>query len=486
MKRIYLSIAASTAILTSLAQTQHIHIYRNDNKFTTSKTERLSETQFKSKAFGDTSDCLKLLYEDGSQETINVNTIDSIVFAPDVPIVKVSLLDYPDAEDLFKTNGFDKNTIYRATVEIDGNGHFDDLKPTEVEFRGRGNSTWSMPKTPYRFKFSKKQSVCGLAKAKTYALIANYIDCSMMRNVMAFEMARMLGLPYTNHTVPVNVYLNGKYRGAYFLTEKIGIGGASVDIDETKGMLFELDSNYDEDYKFRYKFNEGWTQLNMPVMVKDPDLSEMSAENPDFNATEYFNLWTADVTKMMDAVTQRKTTESLADVLDVQSVADYMLVYLITGNHELQHPKSSYMWKESLESDARYHMGPVWDFDWAFTYNFKEGQAKYNEVLLGSNGKCGGASFFKLLVKNQEVRKLIDKRFEEFRTEMWPLLKEYLDEYAAYIEPSAKTNGIKWPYDGSRGAQSTFDFRSNYSTLIQYLEQRIEWISTHPNKGLYE
>lgn len=486
MKRLFGILLEAVIFMTAIAQTPHIHIYRNDKKFTSAKTEKLSETQFQSKTWGDSSDLLRLLFADGSQESINATAIDSIVFGPDVPVIRVKLLDYPNADDLFKTTGFDKNTIYRATVEMDGNGQYDDLEATEVEFRGRGNSTWTMPKTPYRFKFSKKQSLCGLAKAKTYALIANYIDGTQMRNVMAFRMAQMLGLPYTNHAIPVNVYLNDKYRGAYFLTEKIGIGGASVDIDETKGMLFELDSNYDEDFKFRYKFNDGWYQLNMPVMVKDPDLNELAEADPTLVPSQYFAKWQTDMTKMMDAVTQRSATQSLADVLDLQSVVDYMLVYLVTGNHELKHPKSCYLWKESLDADARYHFGPVWDFDWAFTYDGKEGGSKYNSVLLPGSGNCGGWSFFKMLMKNQEIRKMLDARFEEFRTDMWPNLKKYLDEYAAYVEPSAKANGVKWPADGSRGTKTTFDFRKNYDEMIQYLEKRIAWIPMHPNMGLYD
>lgn len=485
MKRSASIILTAIISLATLAQTQHIHIYRNDKRFTSAKTENLSEVRFQSMAWGDSADMLHLLYADGSEESVRGVSVDSIVFGPDVPVLRVSLLDYPDAQDLFKTWGYDKNTIYRATVELDGNGHFEDLEATEVEFRGRGNSTWSMPKTPYRMKFAKKQSLCGLAKAKSYALIANYIDCTQMRNVMAFEMARRLGLPFTNHAVPVNVYLNGHYRGAYFLTEKIGIGGASVDIDETKGMLFEMDSNYDEDFKFRYRYTDGGRQLNIPVMVKDPDLNELAQDNPDVVPDRYFDLWKSDVSAMMDAVTKRNTSESLADVLDLQSVADYMLVYLVTGNHELKHPKSCYMWKESLEEESRYHFGPVWDFDWAFTYDFWEGSARYNDVLLPASGDCGGWSFFRLLMKNQEIREMLDARFEEFRSEIWPGLKEYLDAYAAYVEPSAKANGVRWPDNSSYGMQSTFYFRRNYDLMLQYLEKRIDWIATHPNRGLY-
>lgn len=485
MRKLLLSIAVILSVLTAAAQTSHLHIYRNDNKFTTAKASEIEKIEFFSSVWGDSGERIRLISAEGDTELIPVANIDSVVMGHNIPFIKITLTDYPNLEDLIKTAPFDKTTIYKATIEMVGNGLYDDLPSTEVEFRGRGNSTWNMPKTPYRFKFAKKQSVCGLEKAKTYALIANYIDCTLMRNVTALHLASMIGMPYVCSTIPVNVELNGHYRGSYFLTEKIGIGKASVDIDETKGMLFELDSNYDEDYKFRYYFNEGWTSLNLPVMVKDPDLTELAGTIDGFNPTTYFNSWKADMSKMLDAVTTRKSTESLSDVLDVQSAIDYVFVYLVTGNMELKHPKSCYLWKESLDPESRYHFGPVWDFDWAFTYDSKEGSGKYDGVLLPKNGNCGGASFFKMLVKNNEIRAGLEKRMNEYTKELWPRLKEYLDEYASLIEPSAKMNGMIWERDGSRGTYSSFDFRKNYANQILWMENRIKWINSHPNLGLY-
>lgn len=484
MKRVSMMICGALLASTAFAQHTHMHVYRNDKTFTTNKLSDISETRFQSRQWGDWSDQIQIVTKEGAIRTVGTWAVDSIVFGPNVPEIRVNLLDYPDAEDLFKDLQHDKTTIYRATVEMDGNGLFDDLEATEVEFRGRGNTTWTMPKTPYRFKFPKKRSICGLEKAKTYALIANYIDGSQMRNTVAFEIARMLGLPFTNHAIPVNVYLNNRYRGAYFLTEKIGIGGASVDIDESAGMLFEIDSNYDEEYKFHYQFQEGAVGLNMPVMVKDPYLKELAASSG-IDPDSYFEKWKTDMSKMMDAVTKRKTSESLSDVLDVETAADYVLVYLLTGNHELKHPKSCYMWKESLDPGARYHFGPVWDFDWAYTYDGWDGAARYDDVLLPTNGACGGWAFFRHLVQNEEIRARIDARFKEFRENMWPELKHRLDEYAALVEPSAKTNGLKWPSDNAYGMKSTFDFRQNYTDLIKYLDRRISWIATHPTRGLY-
>ena len=489
MKNILLAIIISAiAAFSVVAQHPHVHIYRNDGKFTTHKVSALERIQFSSKAWGDSDDMMRVALGNGTTETIAAAAVDSTVVGRNVPVIRVKLTDYPNLSDLIKNDEFTKNTVYRATLTMDGNGVYDDISETEVEFRGRGNSTWNMPKTPYRFKFAKKQSVCGLPKAKTFALIANHIDCSLMRNAVAFEMARMLEMPFTNHTVPVDVYLNGHYRGAYFLTEKIGIGGGSVDIDETKGMLFELDTNYDEDYKFRYSFRYGGASKNLPVMVKDPDLAEMEADDATgtFKADAYFGQWKADITKMFDAVTQRQPGESLEDVIDVNSAANYVMVFLLARNLELTHPKSVYMYKEELGAGSVYHFGPVWDFDWAFTYDNREGQGKYNQLLLEKDGKAGGCSFFTMLVKNRQVRQAIDRKWEKFYSEQWPELKRFMDEYASLIEPSAKTNGMIWPRDSRYRNECTFEFRQKYKTLRDWLEKRVEWINSHPQHGLYE
>lgn len=64
----------------------------------------------------------------------------------------------------------------------------------EIEIRGRGNSTWGLPKKPYRIKFPEKYSPIGLnhAKAKSWVLLAHDMDKSLLRNHLAFELSRIL------------------------------------------------------------------------------------------------------------------------------------------------------------------------------------------------------------------------------------------------------------------------------------------------------
>ena len=103
-----------------------------------------------------------------------------------------------------------------------------------------------------------------MGKAKNYVLLANHIDPTLMLNSVAFKVGQLLNIPFTNHAIPVDVVLNGKYKG----------------LDENNSVMWELDSYFDEDPKFKSE------AFNLPVMVKDPDLTTEQFEywKKDFNA----------------------------------------------------------------------------------------------------------------------------------------------------------------------------------------------------------
>ena len=99
--------------------------------------------------------------------------------------------------------------------------------------RGRGNVTWGFAdKKPYKIKFDKKQDILGMGKNKHWALLANRFDGSMLRNRLAMYIASRLGMEYTPKMLPVDLVIDGKYMGSYYLSELVRIGKNRVDIDE--------------------------------------------------------------------------------------------------------------------------------------------------------------------------------------------------------------------------------------------------------------
>ncbi|MDE6782246.1 MAG: CotH kinase family protein, partial [Paramuribaculum sp.] len=267
MKKSLLLMSAAVMALTSVAQTEHIHVFRNDDNHSTVKAADNQQISFGTNLRNQ--QVMIITDSLGKTTEIAMDAIDScVVRETALPEFHFFLTDYPNWTELTGN----KDDKHPATMYMVGNGMYKDIDEMELsEFRGRGNSTWNMAKKPYRFKMAKKNSICGLPKAKTFALIANYIDCTLMRNAIALWVAQHLEMPFTNHCVPVKVFFNGIDKGQYMLTEKIGVGSGSFDIDETTGMLFELDSNYDEDFKFQYTWYENYGTKTLPVMVKDPD-----------------------------------------------------------------------------------------------------------------------------------------------------------------------------------------------------------------------
>lgn len=480
MKKSIIAMLALAMCATVAAQNEHMYIFRNNRSFDFFRLSDISEITYSGTGGKYSTMAVKTATE---EKRITMQQIDScVVRSTAIPDIYVNLTEYPDIDQLFDGNGFNKSTIYAARLRMDGNGMYDDLPEQEVEFRGRGNSTWSFKKKPYRFKMKKKASVCDLPKAKTFALIANYIDPSHMRNAVALWVARELGLPYTNHTVPVNVYLNGFYRGAYFMTEKIGIGSGSVDIDENTGMLFELDNALDEDYTFIYTFSNDRSK-SLPVMVKDPDLDEIKP-NP-VERTAYLNDWKSDFTKMANAITS-PAGKRLADYIDVEEAARYVLVYALSCNGELQHPKSMYIHKEALGAGHVYHFGPVWDFDWAFGFNgYYHGDHK--GLPFAADLEYAGASFMQALVGNQEFRTVFKRVWDDFYANIYPRMFDFIENYSCMIEPSARRDGLLWPDDNIGWAMhtSSFDTAEHAAELSSWLRKRVEWCNTHPNWGLY-
>lgn len=346
----------------------------------------------------------------------------------------------------------DKENYMTSTFRVKSNNAENKIAG-EISIRGRGNSTWYYDKRPYRLKFSEKVSLCGMKSSKNYVLIAHYIDPTLMSNPVAFKMADLLGMPYVNSAVPVEVTLNGKYRGAYMLTEAIGISSTNVDIDEDNSILFEIDQNYDEEWQFKSPI------YNLPVMVKDPDMTQ-----------ELFDYWMEDFKTLEKKLSNDSVKISnYGEMIDLNSIANIMIINNMVGNYEIQHPKSLFMYKTKGD---KYYMGPAWDYDWA--YGFIQGQGYFkNEdpIIFGNEPKAeskAGYQLFRTLLTDPRFVKVYRNRWEYFKVYCYPQLMDYVDRYAALIATSAANDAKIWT--------NTVNHTEMVEGMRQWLKKRITFI----------
>ncbi|SDC67536.1 CotH kinase family protein [Niabella drilacis] len=345
-----------------------------------------------------------------------------------------------------------KDDYVNATLQIDGRGKYADFTGA-TRIKGRGNTTWSYPKKPYRLKLNSSASLLGLATEKDWVLLANYLDPTLMLNAVAMKIGAQLQLPYTNHIIPVNITLNGRYLGCYNLTEQVEVGDNRVKVG-SDGLLLELDSYFDEPYKFRS------ANYSLPVMIKEPELSAAADVLPiqtAFNSMESL---------LADPVFP---ANNYREKIDVESVAKFMLVYFLTDNEELNHPKSTYMHKTAT---GKYTMGPIWDFDWAFGFE-KDGAHLLTSNSLpfwtGRTPVPAGTKFFTRFLNDPQFVTLLKQLWTDYKSNHLDELVRFVETYGLSIMTAKAADYTVW----KKGAS---DNQTEVTKLQQWLRNRASYI----------
>ncbi len=341
--------------------------------------------------------------------------------------------------------------------------------------RERGNASRSFPKKPYRIKFDKKQHVIDApAKAKKWTLINNYGDKTLMRNLLAFELSRRMGMPYTPYGTLVDVMLNGEYKGCYQLCDQIEVHKKRVAIEEmtpednegdalTGGYLIEIDAYaYDEDMWFT---SNKWTQ----VTVKSPDADSIT--NKQF---EYIKDRFNDMEKNWRAY------------LDLNTFLRHFLVGELSGNTDTYW--SVYMYKQ--RGDKMFYTGPVWDFDIAFENDDRTFPINNkSDFIYRSGGSCTGD--MKNFVDNIVIK---DNAAKAQMVEIWDEARQnglteenmvaYIDSLEACLEQSQKLNFMRWPIMMERVHQNPYlwgSFKAEVENVRRFMKERIAWMDHRLN-----
>ena len=321
-----------------------------------------------------------------------------------------------------------------AEIIIDGAGVFPSMTDS-VHIKGRGNSSWSSnpkAKNPYRLKFDNKVKPLGLEKGKSWVLLANKLSGSMMTNAIGMKAASLIGTPAVNHIIPVDLYINGTYKGNYNFTENVGFASNSIDLDdEGAATLLELDIHYDEGEGQQFMSNP----MDLPVNVKEPDFSADATVLTLNDVERRFN----------NFVEALYNNDDLSCHADIDILARYLMVNELICNRELLHPKSVFCYNENvLDDNSLFIFGPVWDLDWSFGYDGSTNTSYFNNNIYYDYFIEGSAmpnfQFLGNLGKDRKVRHRIYELWTDFFTNGLDELCEFCKDYYKYAKPSLSKN----------------------------------------------
>lgn len=367
-----------------------------------------------------------------------------------------------------------KDVYLNATLIINTNMLYEQAKTTiPTQVKGRGNSTWGMPKKPYRLKFTDKSPMLGMATAKNWVLLANYSDKTMLRTSTAFDLGTKIGADFTPQGRPVELVLNGKYKGSYFLTSQVEVNENRVNIPELKktntsaeeitgGYLLEQDMRLDEANWF-------YTKAKLPITIKSPeDITEAQ-----LNYIKNYMQQTEDAIFSADFADPEKGYNKY---INTESFINWFIVQEIMKNEDAKEKTSIFYYKNR---GGKLSLGPLWDFD------LGAGNVDYSDSRYPTGWWIKDGPWFSRLFQDPNFRAKVKTRWNAIKNKEIKEISGTIDKNAAYINLSQQKNFEEWKILNTyvwpnQFVMGTYD--KEVTQLKNWLSARINWLDAEINK----
>lgn len=429
-----------------------------------------------------------------------------------------------DATQLKQVNNSKENIATEGTACLTNSDGTVALECGISHFKGRGNSTFAYKKKPYELKLTEKGSVDGMAENKTWILLANYLDVSMLRNEIVLNLSADVGLPYALECRPVDLWLNGEYNGLYLMTEKVQIKKDRLELADLEEKTQNINEDPLESYPrfaeqdtlmpqlFGYEIPNdpgditgGYiaviekphrlTQSKKPGFRTDGLLSVRIKEPtcPTRNQVTYLAELVNDMHHaiLADDGRSEKTGKYYAEYMDIPSFARKFLIEDLTKNYDAV-SGSQFFFKDSDSVDGLLYAGPSWDYDLCCGNMDARGQSTAGDYA--AKVTVGPCNLYKQLARHPDFMEEVARAWrEDFRPALAVLLGEAeetenlktrsIEAYKTSIEASANMNEKRWGTPMkyvSSVAGKTFDQAIN--RLKTWLTKRIAYMDERYGK----
>ena len=373
----------------------------------------------------------------------------------DVPTVYI---ETENSQDITSKEDYLKCTF----TMVDGT---DTLRLENTQIRGRGNSSWwNSEKKPYRVKFDKKQRLLGedFANAKNWTLLANHGDKTMIRNALTYQLGRFIGMKFCPAAKFVDLYLNGKYRGTYQISDQVQVHKKRVEVDEDNGWLLEVVNEYSKEEPLITS-----TRYSIMYNIKNPDDDLLTVDK-----RIAIGQW---ITAFEAAVASNDYQDPMKGYRAYIDETDFINWYVgaeLTGNIDALY--SIYMYKEADEQ--KMHFGPLWDLDLGYDNSSEKSLLHNMEAFLG----LWNRPFEKILQRlwqdpwfakacNDRLNQLVDAGLQAH-------LISAIDSLRGAIWQTQGQNFKVWPINQQVYSWEKHSYHNNYDGYINDLKV---FINTH-------
>lgn len=373
-----------------------------------------------------------------------------------------------------------------------------------TQLKARGNSTFAhFEKKSYQIKLDPKSDLIGQGeKVKTWVLLANYGDATLMHDKFFKDLATLMGMPYVAGSQWVNLWYDGEYRGVYLLGEKNGVGSTAVDITDMEEAYEALNPSYGDSmqvsngvnaYGNAYAYTQGlidpdnitggylielnhtyWDEVNGFKTSKGKGFNVKSPEWASDAAMKYISEYYQEFEDAVYATDAKgkytgknpNTGKYFYEYVDMDSLVKMFLLQEFALNPD-GFISSLYFYKDA---DGLMYAGPIWDQD----MTLGTGWTKYIDSSI--------VDYHYLAEALIQIPAFEARVIEYFQTEFAPMIRSALatggtiDSYYALLAENAEMNYILWPYIrvGDPSSANHIWANTNYDAVVADMES---WMS---------
>ncbi len=378
----------------------------------------------------------------------------------------------------------------------------------------RGNSSFEeTDKKSYLLKLSQKADLFGMGAAKKWILTANSFDDTLLRNAVAFSIAKMLRLDYTPDVQFVDVYANGRFLGNYLLSEKIEIGKNRINVldleKETEALNDGL--NPEELEFFMEPMGRLFSTKGYLVEKEPEDLTGgylMEIETSDRYGLEASGFLTSRMQAVVfespkyashaqvayvsglyqdfeDAVFSPDgfspyTGAHYSDYIDVDSFARKYLVEELVKNLDASYT-SQFFYKYPDSVSDKFYAGPCWDYDKSIAASgiTNDGIDLHDPVGFYAAVQEKDSDLWYALYQQEDFRRIVaDIFFHELEPQMRREAERLIEGYSKEIDASNDCNMLRWntfPQTEGLAAKRTMH-EGKVAELVTFLDKRLDFL----------
>ena len=401
----------------------------------------------------------------------------------ELPVMRIALpASSITSKDTYKKTAFE---LYRPGTD---EGSWRSDTQGEVEIRGRGNSTWGLPKKPYRLKFPEKFSPVGLnhAKAKSWVILAHDMDKSLIRNHLAFELSRILfgsndgwhdkaALDFTPCSQFVNVYMGDEFHGVYQMSDQMEVAKGRINLDklvaadgsdETKitgGHLIETNIHHDEGYPVSFTSGRGiYMDHKYP---KDDDM--------DIAQYQYMENFVKNAEAALYSSNFTDRTSGWRKWFDEKTLADFIIVKEFAG--DMDGYTSTYFYKR--RGVDKIFFGPIWDLDkgWNNDRRTPHGNTLTQLMIYGGfyMPPYINPDWFHRFWQDAEFRRFVGDRWAAKKDELKARILSELDAKPREMRKAVEANFAVWDFYYQYSNEANMPART-YELEIERMRQLTE------------